>query len=78
MLNRWWSVSETCGEANPTQYIGVEDVEQCCATSRHIIYGSTLLRRLCHFVACQQLSIVCHLRWRYFATASQHLREISL
>ena len=21
---------------NPTQYIGVEDVEQCCATSRHI------------------------------------------
>ena len=41
MLNRWWSVSETCGELDTSLSFGVEDVEQCCATSRHIIIGAT-------------------------------------
>ena len=33
MLNRWWSVSETCVELDTSLSFGVEDVEQCCATS---------------------------------------------
>ena len=40
---------------------GVEDVEQCCATSRHIIIGATS-PQAAPLWACQRLSIVKHLR----------------
>ena len=62
MLNRWWSVSETCGELDTSLSFGVEDVEQCCATSRHIIIGATS-PQAAPLWACQRLCMVCHLRW---------------
>ena len=61
MLNRWWSVSETCGELDTSLSFGVEDVEQCCATSRHIIIGATS-PQAAPLWACQRLSMVKHLR----------------
>ena len=62
MLNRWWSVSETCGELDTSLSFGVEDVEQCCATSRHIIIGATT-PQAAPLWACLRLCMVCHLRW---------------
>ena len=68
MLNRWWSVSETCGELDTSLSFGVEDVEQCCATSRHIIIGATS-PQAAPLWACQRLCMVCHLRWPLDAVA---------
>ena len=62
MLNRWWSVSETCGELDTSLSFGVEDVEQCCATFEAHYYRVPPFRRLRHYVACQRLSMVRHLR----------------
>ena len=61
MLNRWWSVSETCGELDTSLSFGVEDVEQCCATSRHIIIGANS-PQAAPLWACQRLCMVKHLR----------------
>ena len=70
MLNRWWSVSETCGELDTSLSFGVEDVEQCCATSRHIIIGATS-PQAAPLWACQRLCMVCHLRWHILAAVAE-------
>ena len=75
MLNRWWSVSETCGELDTSLSFGVEDVEQCCATSRHIIIGATS-PQAAPLWACQRLSMVKHLRRLLYFPFLRHLRRL--
>ena len=52
---------------NPTQYIGVEDVEQCCATSRHIFMAALFPQAapLCGLPAVKHslpspMALLCH------------------
>ena len=53
---------------------GVEDVEQCCATSRHIIIGATS-PQAAPLWACQRLSMVKRRRCLLYFPVMCNLRE---
>ena len=67
--------SATCGSADTSLSFGVEDVEQCCATSRHIIIDATS-PQAAPLWACQRLSMVKHLRRLLYFTFLRRLRNL--
>ena len=67
MLNRWCRAAKPAEKESHTTLFGVEDVEQCCATSRHIFMAALFPQAapLCGLSAVKHslpspMALLCH------------------